>query len=279
MGTTLSTKRASSAMVLLGVTALEVAPKLAFAFEGDSFGEAMAVSQPLTRQKAIENGFAKGTTWSDVEEEYVWSDTDDESNWPPRDPKDDSKKEIVKGKRLVGFTPFTTQQAIERGFVEGGDSEEESINENRLIRLMGKHNSILSRHGISSRRLKKNGTDGDSPAYSGPESEANGISAPSASDGNSDGDMFIPNPYDLMSDENRDANPRSYVGPTKFPKRSERKVFWKRLKDRVAKTSETRPQVTDKLYELMELKHAAEREIRRIKKKRREEKWRQEILD
>ena len=241
MGAALSTKRATSAMVVLGVTALEVAPQHAFALEGSSFGEAMAVSQPYTRQYAIEKGFANGNTWSDVEER--WSDTDDENEWP-------SEEE----------TPNTT------------------LHGKRLIRLMGKRNTILSRDGISARRLRKGGelTDGDSGENSGPESEWNGISAPSASDGNSDMAAF-----DVMGDTDiymhqhkshpqRIAASRSYVGPTKFPKRSDRRSFMKRVKARYSKRSEKQFQVQDnELYNLMAMKDAAEREVRRMQKKRR----------
>ena len=235
MGAALSTKRATSAMVVLGVTALEVAPQHAFALEGSSFGEAMAVSQPYTRQYAIEKGFANGNTWSDVEER--WSDTDDENEWP-------SEEE----------TPNTT------------------LHGKRLIRLMGKRNTILSRDGISARRLKKGGerTDGDSGENSRP---VYGLSA--ASD---DSDMAA---FDVMGDTDiymhqhkshpqRIAASRSYVGPTKFPKRSDRRSFMKRVKARYSKRSEKQFQVQDnELYNLMAMKDAAEREVRRMQKKRR----------
>lgn len=275
MGAALSTKRATSAMVVLGVTALEVAPQHAFALEGSSFGEAMAVSQPYTRQYAIEKGFANGNTWSDVEER--WSDTDDENEWPPRDPKNGPNE--ING--ALSDDELRTKKIIEMSFTDD-DSEEETPNTTlhgkRLIRLMGKRNTILSRDGISARRLKKGGerTDGDSGENSGPESEWNGISAPSASDGNSDMAAF-----DVMGDTDiymhqhkshpqRIAASRSYVGPTKFPKRSDRRSFMKRVKARYSKRSEKQFQVQDnELYNLMAMKDAAEREVRRMRKKRR----------
>ena len=237
MGAALSTKRATSAMVVLGVTALEVAPQHAFALEGSSFGEAMAVSQPYTRQYAIEKGFANGNTWSDVEER--WSDTDDENEWPPRDPKNGPNE--ING--ALSDDELRTKKIIEMSFTDD-DSEEETPNTTlhgkRLIRLMGKRNTILSRDGISARRLKKGGerTDGDSGETSRP---VYGLSA--ASD---DSDMAA---FDVMGDTDiymhqhkshpqRIAASRSYVGPTKFPKRSDRRSFMKRVKARYSKRSE-----------------------------------------
>jgi hypothetical protein len=65
--------------------------------------------------------------------------------------------------------------------------------------------------------------------YTNGESEANGISADSATDGESEG--WRPAPFftgDMMSDGKQE--PSKYKGPQKYPRRANKKQFMKKVK-------------------------------------------------
>jgi len=68
------------------------------------------------------------------------------------------------------------------------------------------------------RRCRKVCTDGDSGPNSGPESEANGKSQPSASDGDSDNGRRRGRGRDTLP-ELEESSVAQYVGPTNYPKR------------------------------------------------------------
>lgn len=191
--------------------------------------------QPFTRNEAVERNFHDGNLWSDIEDN--WSDTDDELERPPLNPE-------------VGAGKTSLVKVMER-VLEVDPMSEVEINdgESDLVKLIGKHNKMFSRHGVSGRRLKKGGgTDGDSPAYSGPESEANGKSAPSASDGDS-GD------FDFSSNMDVEELETPYVGPQNFPKRSDRVEFFRRLRNVQKKPVPDASWKHSKFYKLMASKN------------------------